>query len=108
MITVQETTVWAEDFPNHKYIMSDDMRYAYGYIKVGEKFPQLFTKPLEMSWRGRTYKVLVRTRDKTDTWYVKGSRGAVYTVALRDGNYTCSCPAGRFRGSCKHTAKFTG
>ena len=108
MITVQETTAWGTDYhvPNHKYIMSDDMRYAYGYIKEGELYPQLFNKPLEMSWRGRKHKVIVRTDDiHGQMWKVTGSKGNVYKVKLEDGKYSCTCPASTFRGHCKHIDK---
>ena len=109
MITVQETTAWDTDYhvPNHKYIMSDDMRKAYGYIKEGELYPQLFNKPLEMSWTRRKYKVLVKTDDITDeqVWRIEGSKGNKYKVRLVDGLYSCTCPAGHFRGHCKHIEK---
>jgi hypothetical protein len=62
MVTVQETTVWNDNYANHKYILSDDGRLAYGYIRSGDKYPQLFRKPITIDWRNRTYKVVVRTK----------------------------------------------
>lgn len=63
MITVQETTKWDDDTPNHKYIMSDDMVNAYGYIKVGDKYPHIFNTPIRVDRRYRTFKTVVRTKD---------------------------------------------
>lgn len=63
MITAQETTQWDVSTPNHKYIMSDDMRVAYGYIKKGDKYPQLFKTPMAIDKRYRTFKVIVKTKD---------------------------------------------
>lgn len=108
MITVMETTVWDVDFrqPNHKYILSDNGQWAYGYYKWGEGPLELFTRPTRMDWRRRQYKVLIRTKDvdpDNKTWRVPGSNGNIYTVALQEGNYTCTCPAATFRHQeCKH------
>jgi len=106
LITVQETTSWDLGFEiNHKYIMSDDMRIAYGYIKHGDKYPHLFNKPLQIDTRRRTFKVLVRTKDVDNSrrWSIEGSKGNKYTVKLEDGKYSCTCPAATFRGGmCKH------
>jgi hypothetical protein len=63
MITVQETTVWEDNTPNHKYILSNDGRVAYAYIKVGEQYPYIFNKPLKMDWKRRSYNILNKTRD---------------------------------------------
>lgn len=36
-------------------------------------------------------------------WEVKGSKGSVYKVTLRNNKWDCSCPARTFRrGDCKH------
>lgn len=108
MITVQETTIWNTHFtmPNHKYILSDDMTKCYAYIKHGETKPYIFNKPGLFDKRYRTFKVLIRTQDpvvEKDTWKVTGSKGDIYKVALRDGGYTCTCPAATFRHQeCKH------
>mgnify|MGYP003625597543 CR=1 FL=1 len=40
---------------------------------------------------------------KKDTYKVTGSKGDKYTVTNRNGTFTCDCPAGKFRGSCKHS-----
>lgn len=106
MITVQETTVWDGDFPNHKYILSDNASVAYGYIKLGDKYPTLFSKPLKMDWARRKYVVLLRTKDfdpNTRVWKIQGSKGHIHMVTLEDGVYKCSCPAALYRGGyCKH------
>ncbi len=35
-------------------------------------------------------------------WEVIGSRGKPYMVRQIGTRFTCTCPAGRFRGTCKH------
>jgi len=40
---------------------------------------------------------------KTKTYTITGSRGDKYTVTNRNGEYSCDCPAGKFRGTCKHS-----
>jgi|TARA_R110000824_G_scaffold49608_3_gene139270 hypothetical protein len=35
-------------------------------------------------------------------WSVKGSKGNIYSVALSEGAYTCSCPGFGFRRNCRH------
>lgn len=107
MITVQETTVWSVPCPNHKYILSDDRRSMYGYIRVGDKYPTIFTNKMSFDAKGRTFVVLVRTKDipESDTriWNIKGSKDNVYTVSLKEGTYSCTCPAHSFRRMiCKH------
>lgn len=40
----------------------------------------------------------------SETFSVKGSTGSNYTVTKRNGTFTCDCPAGKFRGTCKHAS----
>lgn len=106
MITVAETTKWVGNIPNHKYILSDDRRWMFGYIKKGDRLPTLFNNPQKFDPRGRSFVVIVKTKDNDDTvqtWSVTGSRGDTYTVVARRGEYTCTCPASLFRRTeCKH------
>jgi hypothetical protein len=106
MITVQETTVWDIPTPNHKYIMSNDMRMAYAYIKQGETFPHIFNTPMMLDRSRRKFKVLIRTEDVDlviREWKVKGSRGDTYTITLDDDVFSCTCPAATYRNKeCKH------
>lgn len=105
MITVQETTTWNGNFPNHKYILSDDRRMMHGYIKTGSRYPKLFNPPINFDVRNRTFKVLVKTRDVVEAkyWVIQGSKGNKYTVTLEGNVYACTCPAATFRhGECKH------
>lgn len=37
-----------------------------------------------------------------NTYQVNGSKGAVYTVTVASYGTKCTCPAGKFRGKCKH------
>ena len=110
MITVQETTIWDGNIPNHKYILSDDKRKMYGYIKLGENYPQLFTRPLDFDPRGRKFVELIRTKDVAEgdqSWTVAGSKGDVYTVTKSGNWYTCTCPASMYRHiECKHIKQF--
>lgn len=64
MITLKETTVWlSSTTPNHQYILSNDKRLMYGYIKNNEKYPRLFNRPIMFDPRGRTFTLVVKTRD---------------------------------------------
>lgn len=106
MITVQETTIWSDPTPNHKYILSDDRMFAYGYIKVGQELPHIFNQPIGFNARGRKFVVLTRTKDvdqSVKSWTVQGSTGNSYTVSMREGEYSCTCPAAMYRHKeCKH------
>lgn len=108
MLTVLETTVWSTPTPNHKYIVSDDMRTMFGYIKVGDRLPTLFSKPMSFDIRGRKFVRLVQTTDvssETSTWHITGSRGDKYTITRRNGKYKCTCPVFTYRAQeCKHIA----
>jgi len=42
---------------------------------------------------------------KVETFEVIGSTGNKYTVTKRDNQFSCDCPAGKFRGRCKHSAQ---
>jgi hypothetical protein len=106
MITVQETTVWDGNYPNHKYILSDSGQWAYGYIKHGEHLPHLFNKPIGMNWKGRKYVVLSKTKDIDESvgkWKIVGSKGDTYTVTEEGNILRCTCPASTYRHTdCKH------
>jgi len=38
---------------------------------------------------------------------VKGSKGKVYTVIVKNGKATCTCPGFQFRRNCKHVKQYT-
>ena len=40
---------------------------------------------------------------KVEEYQVTGTRGDKYTVTNRNGKFSCNCPAGKFRGYCKHS-----
>ena len=42
---------------------------------------------------------------KTEIFKVTGSTGNKYTVTKRGDTIGCDCPAGKFRGMCKHIKK---
>jgi hypothetical protein len=55
----QETTNWGEhNTPNHIYLLTDDMRKAYGYIKHGTEDAFVFKKPYYFDPRNRTFSVV--------------------------------------------------
>ena len=61
MILMRETTVWDDVSrqPNHTYLASDDKGTIYGYFKWNKsKDFQLFSKPMRIDTRRRTFKVL--------------------------------------------------
>lgn len=106
MITVQETTVWDRDYENHRYILSDDKRWMYGFIRNGEKFPKLFNNPIGFDPARRTFRLIAQTKDISAdkrVWHITGSKGDIYTVTRREERWSCTCPSAMFRGSiCKH------
>lgn len=110
MITVQETTVWAGNCTNHKYILSDNRMTMYGYIKSGDRLPTMFKKPIGFSATARKFVVLVRTKDvdpDSRSWTVTGSKGNIYNVTRREGVFHCTCPGSTYRGQCKHIEQFS-
>jgi hypothetical protein len=40
---------------------------------------------------------------KSETYEVIGSTGNKYIVTKRMNEFSCDCPAGKFRGTCKHS-----
>lgn len=42
---------------------------------------------------------------KIEEYQITGSRGDKYTVTNRNGQFSCNCPAGKFRGTCKHSTQ---
>ena len=43
------------------------------------------------------------TESSDMSWEVKGSKGSIYKVTLRNNRWDCNCPARTFRrGDCKH------
>ena len=42
---------------------------------------------------------------KKEEYQITGSRGDKYTVTNRNGQFSCNCPAGKFRGTCKHSTQ---
>ena len=39
---------------------------------------------------------------KVEEYQITGSRGDKYTITNRNGQFSCNCTAGRFRGKYKH------
>lgn len=46
--------------------------------------------------------VEVKAKPRFQIWQVDGSKGAVYSVTLDAGKWSCDCVAGRFGRACKH------
>ena len=42
---------------------------------------------------------------KSKTYNITGSRGDKYIVTNHNGRFSCDCPAGKFRGACKHSTQ---
>jgi len=40
---------------------------------------------------------------KSKTYTITGSKVDRYTITNRNGKYSCDCPAGKFRWTCKHS-----
>ena len=41
-------------------------------------------------------------KEGEESWQVKGSKGTEYTVSLRQGQWSCTCPGFGWRRRCKH------
>jgi hypothetical protein len=100
---MQETTVWEEEFqPNHIYLL--DGEKALAYIRLPSNEPKVFSKPLKLDLRRRTFKEIAGPAIVKPTVpegrAVQGSKGETYYVNDVEG--TCTCSGFKFRGSCKH------
>lgn len=105
---LKEVTDWDLDFqPNHTYLVDGDKCLAYKphhgteiretTIKLHRSRRKFETfEYFEQDWPGITI------NRNTNTVEIKGSKGDVYTVNLDDE--TCTCPAFKFRGGCKHVS----
>jgi hypothetical protein len=99
-----ETTEWADNTPNHIYLLSGDKLLAY--IKAGTNRACYFDNPMRIDKRGRQFRKLAKNPFKVlpekdpNIVEVSGSKGATYFVNTRDRS--CSCPGFQFRGKCKH------
>jgi hypothetical protein len=56
----QETTDWGDDIPNHLYLLSDDKRVMYGYIKAQTNEHKMFSKPIGFDPKHRDFKVVAK------------------------------------------------
>lgn len=117
---VQEVTEWNMPGrqPNHVYLIDGDR--AYAYVPWGRGKPFYFRTFQRLDRRGRKFVEVKHNPWKFDlritteqepeivakppgeTWEVAGSKGAVYTVSLHNGQWSCSCPGYSFRRRCRH------
>jgi len=55
------------------------------------------------------YMVVKRRESPSDasqgSWQVEGSKGDIYTVKARAGDFTCTCAGFGWRRKCKHIAR---
>lgn len=45
-------------------------------------------------------------KTEEEKFNVSGSSGNTYIITKRNGKFFCNCPAGTFRGTCKHITMF--
>lgn len=103
MIVIQETTAWDDTrIVNHIYFLTDNKRYILAYIQGDTGESKIFSKPMEISLKGRTYTVLRKVDDSDTGIPVKGSKGDVYYVTENQGKYSCTCTGFQYHGTCKH------
>lgn len=98
---MQETTKWEDGMTcNHIYLMEGDK--AHAYIMSGTNEHKVFSRPMTLDLRGRTFTCIgeYTRKKKSNTKVVKGSKGKEYVVDLDE--QTCTCPGFKFRGTCKH------
>lgn len=115
---MQEMTEWSGHVrqPNHVYLMDGDKALAYS--RWGRDKPFYFRTFIRLDRRGRKFveeagnpwrfDMSIQTEEQVapqtsgQSWTVTGSKGDAYTVSLRSGQWTCSCPGHGFRGRCRH------
>jgi hypothetical protein len=105
MIVVQETTKWSNNTPNHIYFLNDSKTKMFAYIQDGNDEQKVFKNPIDFYAKGRTFEVLRKIDDEKPGIAVKGSKGDVYYVNEKNGEYTCSCVGFKYHGTCKHIMK---
>jgi len=64
VIIVRETTKWDGDYSNHIYVLSDDKRTMFGYVKAGTLEHKTFKKPIGFDPKGREFKLLKKIKAK--------------------------------------------
>ena len=106
---LKEVTVWQGDCqPNHTYLVDGDKILALKPLHGMEVKP--CSGKLKLDRRGRKFEKFEYFEidwpnvklQLSNVVIVKGSKGDEYSVNLDD--QTCSCPAFKFRGGCKHVA----
>jgi hypothetical protein len=103
-----ETTTWEDGFGencNHVYVFNDSMSQAVAYVPRGSKKLFRFKNPLKIDTRGRTFVELEQGAEETpdpEVITVEGSKGSKYYLTQENGQWTCTCPGFKYRGSCKH------
>ena len=109
MLICLETTVWRdenENTPNSIYALSKGMDKLLGYVAFGTDQWKWFKTPLNFSAKNRKFTVLEEREDPVQggqEWKVPSSSKGSWTVRLEDGEWSCDCPASKFRhGECKH------
>lgn len=90
-------------FHPHVYLLDGNTLVAY--IKAGTKTPYYFKSGIKgFDKRGRKFVAVkpnpFKSKAKTNTIAVQGSKGQTYYVDPEAK--TCTCPGFQFRGSCKH------
>lgn len=63
MIVMQETTVWADNTPNHIYMLSDDKSSMLGYINALTGQETMFAAKRRFVTKGRTFKLIRKVQD---------------------------------------------
>jgi hypothetical protein len=77
--------------------------YPPGFVTInGQKYMVPGWTPVEPDTTFSDVEHINPWKTVTETFPVKGSTGSNYTVTKRKDVFTCDCPAGKFRGTCKH------
>lgn len=108
MLIVLEKTEWSGPFPNHIYALSKGRDKMFGYVKHGTSEWQWFKGPRGFDARGRKFLVLEEREDpvtdpSVEQWGIPSSTKGTWTVKREDGQFSCDCPAAKYRRQeCKH------
>lgn len=106
MIVVQEITQWATAYqPNHILFLSNGKDKLYAFISSVTGEHKIFSKPIDFDPRHRKFELLRKVEDEQEGIPVTGSKGDVYYVTEKNGEWKCTCVGFKYHSTCRHIEK---
>lgn len=103
MIVVQEVTEWSTTFqPNHILFLSNNKQKLYAFINSFTGEQKIFKRAIDFDPRYRKFELIKHVDDEQEGIAVKGSKGDIYYVTERNGEYKCTCTGYKYHETCKH------